>query len=353
MSVSSWNKYSHLSNEEITETKKSEESGSKERPPAQIKILSRKEKVETTTKGKSPPGSDQPKKNVRSWINTVDPWSTTWIKKVCENTDTKRAKAHLNTFVHESRRPEVTNELVEQIRDMTMTKTHIILRELQHKPRYIHQSYNKNTLDVNASILTDNGKILSTKALIDSGCTGSSIEASFVEQHHIPVHQLPRKIPVYNADGTLNSRGTISSFVMVELTIDDHIEQITLAITDLGTHKIYLGYDWLKTHNPIINWKTKEITFTCSNDHTPHLIDDDDEDETLECTRSWKGGDRIFQIDALEYLRVIQPQRLTMDLVIEADKIKHTKTFEEVVPEVYHDFKKDVFNKDIFEELPP
>ena len=237
MSVSSRNKYSLLSNEETTETKKSEESGSKEHPPAQIKILSRKEKVETAvkresppgkvetaTKDKSPPGSDQPKKNVQSWINTVDPWSTAWIKKVCENTDTKRARAHLNTFVHEFRRPEVTNELVEQIRNMTMAETHIVLRELQHKPRYICQSYNKNTLDVDTSILTDDRKILSTKALIDSGCMGSSIDASFVEQHHIPTHQLPRKIPVYNADGTPNSRGAISSFVMVELTIDDHIE---------------------------------------------------------------------------------------------------------------------------------
>ena len=91
MSVSSRNKYSLLSNEEMTETKKSEESGLKERPPAQIKILSRKkkvetavkcesppERVETTTKGKSPPGADQPK-NVQSWINTVDPESTRWI----------------------------------------------------------------------------------------------------------------------------------------------------------------------------------------------------------------------------------------------------------------------------------
>ena len=42
-----------------------------------------------------------------------------------------------------------------------------------------------------------------------------------------------------------------------------------------------------------------------------------------------------------------------MDLAIEADKVKHTKTFEEVVPEVYHDFKNDVFDKDVFEELPP
>ena len=98
------NKYCTLSIEETTETTtKSEESGSKERPPAQIRILSRKDKkVETTTKDKSPLGSDQPKKNIQSWVNTVDPWSTKWIKKVCDNTDIKRAKAHLKTFVHES-----------------------------------------------------------------------------------------------------------------------------------------------------------------------------------------------------------------------------------------------------------
>ena len=174
-----------LSTEEMTETM-SEESGSKEHPPAQIRILSRKEKyeqqteshsqaetvvkreippqkVETTMKDKSQPRSDQPKKNIWSWINTVDPWSTKWIKNVCEHTDIKRVKAHLKTFVHESRRPEINNELVEQIWGLTMAETHIVLRELQHKPRYIRQSYNKNTLDITTSILTYDGKNLSTK----------------------------------------------------------------------------------------------------------------------------------------------------------------------------------------------
>ena len=42
-----------------------------------------------------------------------------------------------------------------------------------------------------------------------------------------------------------------------------------------------------------------------------------------------------------------------MDLTIQADKVKLIKTFEETVPEAYHDFKKDVFDKDVFEELPP
>ena len=205
------------------------------------------------------------------------------------------------------------------------------------------------------SILTDDGKILSTKALIDSGCTGSLINASFVEQNHIPVHQLPRKIPVYNADGTPNSRGAISFFVMVELIINNHIEWIALAVTDLGTHKIYVSYDWLKkyTIRSSIGKSIHKIEFTRSNDHTSHLIDDDDDDEIQECTWCWKGGERLFQIDALEYLRFTQPQRLAMDLAIEANKVKHTKTFEEVLPEVYHDFKNNVFDKDVFEELPP
>ena len=44
-----------------------------------------------------------------------------------------------------------------------MAETHIVLRELQHKPRYIRQSYNKNTLDITTSILTYDGKNLSTK----------------------------------------------------------------------------------------------------------------------------------------------------------------------------------------------
>lgn len=145
----------------------------------------------------------------------MDPWATKWIKNVCDHIDTKRAKAHLKIFVHESQRPEINNEIVEEIKLSTLVESHFMLRELQHKPRFIHQSYTKNTLDITTSILTDNGKILSTKALIDSGCTGSSIDAAYIKQNHIPTHQLPRKIPIYNVIGTPNSRGPISFFVTV------------------------------------------------------------------------------------------------------------------------------------------
>ena len=42
-----------------------------------------------------------------------------------------------------------------------------------------------------------------------------------------------------------------------------------------------------------------------------------------------------------------------MDLTIKANKFKHTKSFKEVVPQIYDDFKKEVFDKEIFKELLP
>ena len=169
--------------------------------------------------------SEQKKKNTQSWRNCVDPWSIPWIKKVCEERDHDHALKILKSFVHNTQTAEVTPELIQCMKDSTNAELHLILRELQQKLRYIHKTtHNHNTLDLSVSLITDNGKTLSTMALIDSGCTGSSIDKGFIQQHHIPTHELPQSIPVYNADGTPNSRGAISTFVTVKLTIGEHIE---------------------------------------------------------------------------------------------------------------------------------
>ena len=156
--------------------------------------------------------------------------------------------------MHDTRTAKVTSKLIQCVKDSTNAELHLILRELQQKPRYIRKTtHNHNTLNLLVNLLTDDGKILSTMALIDSGCTGSSIDESFVQQHHIPTHELSQSIPVYNADGTPNSRGAISTFITIELTIGEHVERIALAVTNLGTHPIFLGYNWLKLHNPNID----------------------------------------------------------------------------------------------------
>ncbi len=45
------------------------------------------------------------------------------------------------------------------------------------------------------------------------------------------------------------------------MTIKGHAERIDLAITNLGKKDIYLGHDWLKRHNPSVNWKMQSILF--------------------------------------------------------------------------------------------
>jgi len=40
---------------------------------------------------------------------------------------------------------------------------------------------------------------------------------------------------------------------------NNHQETIELGLTNTGKHDILLGMDWLKAHNPNIDWKTSKI----------------------------------------------------------------------------------------------
>ena len=61
---------------------------------------------------------------------------------------------------------------------------------------------------------------------------------------------LAHPIPVYNADGTRNSAGSLTEWVRLKVTIGDHEELMDFGISDLGKVNVFLGHDWLKTHNP-------------------------------------------------------------------------------------------------------
>ena len=55
-----------------------------------------------------------------------------------------------------------------------------------------------------------------------------------------------------------------------ELQIGQHIEEISLDITNIGQHDIILGRPWLKKHNPLIDWETEDLDFgRCLCEHEP------------------------------------------------------------------------------------
>ena len=122
------------------------------------------------------------------------------------------------------------------------------------------KSYWKNQMDVSGVIITmDTLDCHLMKALVDSGCTGSCINEDFVKKHNLNTTKLPKSIPVFNADGSSNVAGRLTHMVQLQVIIGDHKEIMEFGISNLGTSNVFLGHDWLKHHNPEIDWKGKTI----------------------------------------------------------------------------------------------
>jgi hypothetical protein len=106
---------------------------------------------------------------------------------------------------------------------------------------------------------TDTAVRRCTQALINCGATGCFIDIEWVKLNNIPMRPLTNPIPVYNVDGTTNEAGMITDITDVVLRYDNHSERTQLAVTCLGKQSMILGYNWLRNHNPEINWQTKEV----------------------------------------------------------------------------------------------
>jgi hypothetical protein len=106
---------------------------------------------------------------------------------------------------------------------------------------------------------TDTAVTGCTQALIDCSATGCFIDIEWAKLNNIPTRPLTNPIPVYNVDGTANNAGAITDIGDVILRYETHSERTQLAVTCLGKQSLILGYNWLRNHNPEINWQTKDV----------------------------------------------------------------------------------------------
>ena len=72
---------------------------------------------------------------------------------------------------------------------------------------------------------------------------------------------LERPIPLYNINGLLNKAGSITHVVRLWLKIAKHEEVVSFTVMDLGPKDVILGIDWLRQHNPEVNWTKGEVEF--------------------------------------------------------------------------------------------
>jgi hypothetical protein len=84
-----------------------------------------------------------------------------------------------------------------------------------------------------------------------------------VKLNNIATHPLTKLIPVYNVDGTVNDAGMITDIADIILHYGNHSECTQLTVTCHGKQSLILGYNWLHTHNPEINWQTRDVKMSC------------------------------------------------------------------------------------------
>ncbi|ESK86792.1 hypothetical protein Moror_15137 [Moniliophthora roreri MCA 2997] len=135
-----------------------------------------------------------------------------------------------------------------------------------------------------------------------------------IEKHKINTEKYAQPIPVYNTDRTQNIEGPITEKVDLKITIGDHVEILSFDVTNLGETEMFIGHEWLKKHNPDINWMTN---------------DDDEEDDEIE------PGDRILMVDIEHEIQIRAQENVSTGITIKAGKKKKDKSFEEIVPEHY------------------
>ena len=69
-------------------------------------------------------------------------------------------------------------------------------------------------------------------------------------------------IGLLNADGTRNRQDAANRKATFKLRIQDHQEIMEALVFDIGDTDILLGHDWLRKHNPEINWNKGRLEFT-------------------------------------------------------------------------------------------
>ena len=150
----------------------------------------------------------------------------------------------------------------------------LLVPTLLHKPKWekrLPKLFSISTLDMQGTFLllpveietTDTSELHSVKALLDCRATGSFIDRDFVYSKEINTWTLSHNILVFNVNGSPNKEEQISKVVDVVLCYKTHSERMLLAVSGLGKQSLILGYDWLKDHNPKIDWEKGEVKMTC------------------------------------------------------------------------------------------
>lgn len=210
--------------------------------------------------------------------------------------------------------------------------------------------------------LREQNRNIETAAMVDSGATALFMSKDFIRQYGIRTFPLRRSIGILNIDGTKNQAGQITHFARAKLSVDGHERWTDFLITNLGQKGVILGLPWLRKENPEVDWEKGWLSIPKHREEiqatTPvveEVVDDIEEPPLCriranrETRQSWVREGILDH--AMEEVWCAAGYTYSQQIAEKAHKDKPTKTFEEMVPEPYRDFKQ-VFSEAASERLP-
>jgi hypothetical protein len=185
-------------------------------------------------------------------------------------------------------------------------------------------------------------------ALIDSGAGGNFIDQETVTNLHLPRTELRRPINVRNVDGTENHKGLITHRTILETTIANKRQWISLLITGLGKQKFILGLPWLVKENPDINWQSGILQWR----PTPLVIvGNNDDNEGGDFTNYIISLAETYEENDATTLELLKINISSQFDQLYGDQNKKNIAIEELVPKAYHRYLK-LFSKKASERYP-
>ena len=92
--------------------------------------------------------------------------------------------------------------------------------------------------------------------MVDSGATTTFINKKFIEKNRVRTRKLCRPIQLYNIDRSENAIGRITEVFVTRVEIGkNHQERVVFSVADIGPQDAIIRIDWLRTHNPDIDWE--------------------------------------------------------------------------------------------------
>ena len=101
-----------------------------------------------------------------------------------------------------------------------------------------------------------------TMAFIDSGAQTSLMGENFVSKHALRRRPLDPNLSLQTFEGEPVLNSLVTHSVLTHLSIANHSEFKSFGIARMP-HSVILGLDWLKAHNPVVDWVRQSLHFSC------------------------------------------------------------------------------------------